>query len=328
MFDRKRRAFIAVLGGAAAPWPLAARAQQGALPVVGFLHTGSAPTRVHLVAAFHQGLAEAGQLVGRHVQIEYRWADDHADRLPALAADLVRRRATVIAAIAEPAVFAAKAATSTIPTVFVVGDDPTRLGLVASLSRPGGNMTGVNLFTIELPAKRLGLLHELVPPASVVAHLVDPNFPLAETMVAEVDAAARILGRQVLVLKAGSESDIDAAFAAMSQARAGGFLCAGPFFNSRRNQIVALAAKLSIPAIYEWRESAAAGGLISYGTSLADGHRLAGVHTGRILKGERPADMPVVQPTKFEMVINLITAKALGLTVPDKLLALADEVIE
>ena len=326
----KRRAFIKLLGGAAAAWPLAARAQQREpMPVVGFLHTGSASTRANLVTAFHQGLQETGQVVGRHFEIEYRWGDDQRDRLPPLAADLVRRQVSVIAASGEPAVFAAKAATSTIPTVFLVGDNPAKMGLVASLARPGGNRTGVNIFSVELQAKRLGLLNELTPPTAVIAHLVDPNFPLAEAMVTEIGAAARVLGRQILVLKTSSESDIDAAFATISQVRAGAVLVgAGPFFNSRRNQIVTLAARLAIPAIYEFRDSAVAGGLVSYGTSLADAHRLLGVYTGRVLKGEKPADMPVVQPTKFEMVINLQTAKALGITIPPGVLAIADEVIE
>jgi putative tryptophan/tyrosine transport system substrate-binding protein len=227
-----------------------------------------------------------------------------------------------------PVVFAARAATSTIPTVFLVGDNPAKMGLVASLARPGGNMTGINMFSVELPAKRLGLLHEMIPSAKVIAHLVDPNFPLAEAMLTDVSAAARTLGRQILVLRTRNEADIDSAFATMSQERAGGFLCAGPFFNSRRNQIVALAARFAIPAIYEWRESALAGGLVSYGTSLSDGHRQIGLYAGRILKGAKPADLPVVQLTKFELVLNLKTARRLGLTIAPDVLTLADEVIE
>jgi putative ABC transport system substrate-binding protein len=325
----KRRQFITLLGGTAAAWPLAARAQQSAMPVIGFLHTGSAATRPHLVAAFRQGLAETGHVEGRNIGIEYRWADDQKDRLPALVADLLRRQVIVIAASGEPAVFAAKYATSTIPTVFIVGDDPAKVGLVASLARPGGNMTGVNLLTIELQAKRLAILHELIPSAAVTAHLVDPTFPLAEAMVAEIGNAARILGRQIVVLKTTSEGDIDAAFAAMEQARAGALLVgAGPFFNSQRHKIVALAARYSIPAIYEFRDSAVVGGLISYGTSLADAHRLIGVYAGRILKGEKPADLPVQQSVKVELVINMNAAKALGLEVPMSLLMRVDEVIE
>jgi len=322
----RRREFISLLGGATA-WPVAAPAQQ-AMPVIGFLHNASSESRRDLLASFLKGLAEIGYIEGRNVAIEYRWAEDQYDRLPSMAAELVRRQATVIAVFTEPAVFAAKAATSTIPTVFLVGDNPAKLGLVASLARPGGNMTGVNIFSAELQAKRVGLLHELIPPDAVIVHLVDPTFPLAEAMVTEVGAAARVLGRQVIVLKVGSESDIDATFATISQAHAGGLFDAGPFFYSRRNQIVALAAKFAIPAIYEWREFPLAGGLMSYGTSLADTYRQVGVYTGRVLKGEKPADLPVVQPTRFELVINLKTAKTLDLTIPDKLLALADEVIE
>jgi putative tryptophan/tyrosine transport system substrate-binding protein len=325
----KRRQFIGLLGGAAA-WPLAARAQPAVLPLVGFLHGGSAGPRTHLVAAFRRGLEETGNFEGRHIGIEYRWADDQIDRLPALALELVQRPVTVIAAVGgEPSAFAAKAATSAIPIVFVVGGDPAKIGLVSSLARPGGNITGVNMFTVELQAKRLGVLHELVAPAVTIAHLVDPNFPPGASMAAEVEVAARMLDRQILLLKTSTENDIDAAFATMRQLRAGALLVgAGPFFNSRRQQIVTLAAHDAIPAIYEFRDSAVAGGLISYGTNLADAFRLVGVYTGRILKGEKPADMPVLQPTKFEMVINLTTAKALNLPIPDKMLAIADEVIE
>jgi putative ABC transport system substrate-binding protein len=329
MLDMKRREFITLLGGAAA-WPLAARAQQPAMPVVGFLHGGSAGTRTHFIAAFHQGLKETGHIEGQHIEIDYRWADDQSDRLAALAVDLVRRQVSVITACGgERDVFAAKAATSKIPIVFIVGGDPVKAGFVASLGRPGGNLTGVNMFSVELQAKRLGILHELIPPTMVIANLVDPNFPPTEAAVAEMEAAARILGRQILVLRTSSESDIDAAFATILQVRAGALLVGpGPFFNTRRNQIVALAARHAIPAIYEFRDAAAIGGLVSYGTSLVDAYRLVGVYTGRILKGEKPADLPVVQPTKFELVINLKTAKALGLEVPPSLLAIADEVIE
>jgi putative tryptophan/tyrosine transport system substrate-binding protein len=260
----------------------------------------------------------------------YRWADDQSNRLPALAVDLARRQVSVITTCGgERDVFAAKAATSKIPIVFNVGSDPVKAGFVASLGRPGGNLTGVNMFSVEMQAKRLGVLHELIPPTMVIANLVDPNFPPTEAAVAEVETAARILGRQILVLKTSSESDIDAAFATIMQVRAGALLVGpGPFFITRRNQIVALAARHAIPAIHEFRDAAKAGGLVSYGTSLVDAYRLVGVYTGRILKGEKPADLPVVQPTKFELVINLKTAKALGLEVPPSLLAIADEVIE
>jgi putative ABC transport system substrate-binding protein len=325
----RRREFVTLLGGAAA-WPIAARAQHAATPVGGVLLGGAAATRTHLLAAFREGLEKTGYVENRNVAIEYRWADDHNDRLPALAVELVRRQVTVIATVGgEPSTFAAKAATSSIPIVFLAGDDPVKAGLVTSLSRPGGNITGVNMFTIELQAKRLGLLHELISPDLVIAHFVDPNFPPAETMTAEVEKAARALKRQVLLLRTSSESDIDAAFATSVQARAGAILVgAAPFFNSRRNQIVALAARHAIPAMYEFRDSAMAGGLVSYGTDLRDAYRQAGVNTGRILKGEKPADLPVQQPTRFELVINLKTAKALGLTIPPGVLAIADEVIE
>jgi putative ABC transport system substrate-binding protein len=324
----KRREFITLLGGAAAR-PMVARAQQGALPVIGFLHTGSAATRSHLVAAFNNGLAETGHASGRNVEIVYRWGEDQRERLPALVADLVRRQVSVIAVSGEPAVFAVKAAGSTIPTVFIVGDDPSKVGLVTSLARPGGSMTGVNLLSIELQAKRLGILHELIPPPVVIGHLMDPNFPLAEGVVTEVNAAARTLGRHILVLKTSDPGEIDTAFEALVQARAGALLVgAGPFFNSRRSQIVALAERSAIPAIYEFRDAAIAGGLISYGTSLTDAHRLLGVYSGRILRGERAADLPVQQSVKVEMVINLKTAKALGLSFPITLLGRADDVIE
>jgi putative ABC transport system substrate-binding protein len=326
----KRREFITLLSSAAAAWPLRARAQKRALPVVGFLHGGSAGTRAALVAAFREGLRETGFVEGQNVVIEYSWADDQNGRLPALAADLVREQVAVIAAVGgEPSAFAAKAATSSIPIVFIAGSDPVTAGLVASMARPGGNITGVNMFTIELQAKRLGLLNELIPPAAVIAHFVDPNFPPSDSIANEVERAARATGRQMIVLKTSSEHDIDAAFATILQMQAGALLVgAGPFFNSRRNQIVALAARHAIPAIYEFRDSALAGGLMSYGTSLADAYRQSGVYTGRILKGEKPAEIPVLQPTKFELVINLKTARTLGLTIPPGVLAIADEVIE
>jgi putative tryptophan/tyrosine transport system substrate-binding protein len=332
MLDLRRREFITLLGSAGllcAAKVRRARARQP-MPVIGFLHGGSAATRSRLVAGFRQGLKESGLVEGRDVAIEYRWADDQNDRLSALAGDLVRTQVSVIAAVGgEASVFAARAATSTIPIVFIAGGDPLKAGFVASLARPGANVTGVNMFTIELQAKRLGILHELVPSTNMIAHLVDPNFPPAETIVAEVETAARNLGRQIVLLKTSSESDIDDAFASILQVRAGALLVgAGPFFNGRRGQIVALAARHAIPAIYELRDSALAGGLVSYGTSLADAYRLAGVYSGRILKGEKPTEMPVIQPTKFELVVNLKTAKTLSIDIPDKLLAIADEVIE
>jgi putative tryptophan/tyrosine transport system substrate-binding protein len=330
MFGMRRREFITLLGGSALAWPLKTRAQQTAAPVIGFLHGGSPGTRLPLVAAFREGLKETGYVEGDNVIIKYVWADDQNGRLPALAADLVRSQVAVIAAVGgEPTAFAAKIATSSIPIVFIAGGDPVTAGLVANMARPGGNITGVNMFTVELQAKRLGLLHELIPSASTIALLVDPNFPPSDLIANEVERAAHVIGRQVIVLKTRSEPDIDAAFATMLQINAGALLVgAGPFFNSRRNQIVTLAAHHAIPAIYEFRDSALAGGLMSYGTSLADAYRHSGVYAGRILKGEKPAEIPVLQPTKFELVINLKTAKALRLTIPPGVLAIADEVIE
>jgi len=325
----QRREFITLLGGAAA-WPLAARAQQPAMPVIGFLHVGSPDALSHLVTAFRQGLKEVGYFEGQNVAIEFRWAEGHYDRLPALAADLVRRQVAVIITGGGDAPAAiAKAATATIPIVFNVGSDPSKTGLVASLSRPGGNITGVNILTTELAAKRLGLLNDLVPAGSVIAYIVNPNFPATESNVKEVETAARAIGRQILLLKATNEKDIDAAFVAISEMRSRALLVGSdPFFTSRRDQFVALAARYAVPTIYEQREFAVAGGLMSYGTSLTDSYRQMGNYVGRILKGEKPADLPVVQSVKFELVINLKTAKALGLTLPSGLLSIADEVIE
>jgi ABC-type uncharacterized transport system substrate-binding protein len=326
----RRREFITLLGGAAVAWPLAARAQQPVMPVVGFLHVASADRFPHVVAAFRQGLRDIGFVEGQNLAIEFRWADGQYERLPSLAADLVGRQvAAIVTGGGPPSAFAAKSATATIPIVFNVGTDPVILGLVASLSRPGGNATGVNIFTTELEAKRLGLLHELIPPASVIAHLVNPTYPPTEANVREVEGAAHLIGRQILLLKAVSESDIDAAFATMLQMRVEAILVgADPFFNSRRDQIVGLAARHALPAVYEQREFALAGGLMSYGTSLADAYRQQGAYAGRILKGEKTADLPVMQLSRFELVINLKAAKALGLEVPATLLARADEVIE
>jgi putative ABC transport system substrate-binding protein len=323
-----RRDFLSALSGTAFAWPLAAHAQPPAAPVVGFLHGNSPNERTHLVAAFRQGLKETGFVDGQNLVIEYRWANSQIDQLPSLASDLMRR-AAVIAAMGEPAAFAAKAATSTIPIVFIVGSDPVKTGLVESLARPGANMTGLNFFSIELQIKRLSLLHELIPSGLIIVNVFDPNLPLVDALIAEVEGAAHSLGRPIKFLKVSSERDIDAAFAIILQVQAGGIIVGpSPFFTSRRNQLIALAARQSVPAIYEWREYPVDGGLISYGANLEDAYRQSGVYTGRILHGERPAEMPVAQPTKFEMVINLKTAKALGLKVPPTLLATADEVIE
>ena len=325
----KRRAFISLLGGATAAWPLAARAEQTALPVIGYLNNGSPESDASRLTGLRRGLNETGYVEGRNVVIEYRWAGNQANRLPALAADLVRLRVAVLVAAGPPSTFAAKAATTSIPIVFSVAADPVQLGLVASLNRPGGNLTGFNGFNNELGAKGLALLHELVSNTATVGFLENPNNPIFELTTRDVLAAAPVLGLKVQILKASTDREIDAAFASLVQARTGALLVGGDvFFNSRIEQLVALAASHAIPTMYQVPEFVVAGGLISYGSSLIDGYRQVGLYTGRILKGEKPADLPVVQPTKFQLVINLKTAKALGLTVPDKLLAVADEVIE
>ena len=325
----KRRDFITLVGGAAA-WPLAVRAQQTAIPVVGFLHAGSPEPNVNFVVAFRTGLGKTGYVEGQNLAIEFRWAAGQDARLPEMAADLVRRQvAAIVTPASTPAALAAKAATTTIPIVFTTGGDPISLGLVASLNRPGGNATGVAFMTVELTAKRLSLLHELVPGAARVIALVDPNYALAEAIIKDLQEARATLGLQVEILYAGTAREIDAAFATMVQKRADALLMtASPFFTNRRVQIVTLATRHALPVLYDIREFAEAGGLMSYGPSFRDIYQQAGIYTGRILKGERPADLPVVQPTKFELVINLKTAKALGLQIPDKLLAIADEVIE
>jgi len=326
----QRRKFLTLLGGAAAAWPLSAHAQQPGMPVIGFLGVSSHGSTHNLLAAFYRGLKRAGYVEGQNVLIEYRWAEGQYDRLPILAAELVQQQVTVIVATGGslPAL-AAKAATTAIPIVFSSGNDPIEAGLVANLNRPGGNVTGASFFTTVLEAKRLELLHNVVPNVGVIALLVNPNNGNADVQVRDAQGASSRLGIQPIVLSASNESEIDTAFATLVRERARGLLVASDaFFFSRRDQLVALAARHAVPAIYQLREFAAAGGLMRYGTSVVEAYHEAGVYTGRILNGEKPADLPVIQSTKFELVINLKTAKALGVTVPPSLLAIADEVIE
>ena len=324
-----RREFITLLGGAAT-WPLAARAQQAAIPVIGLLNGRSIDDAAYLVAALRQGLNEAGYVEGQNVAIEYRWADGHYDRMPAMAADLVRRQVALIAALGDPSPFVAKAATATIPIVFLSGSDPVRRGMVVSLNRPGGNMTGVSVVTGVLVGKRMQLLREVVPTAAVFAMLVNPNNPNAETDTQDAKEAAQTLGLQLRILNASNDRDFDAVFATLVQLRPSALIVGSdPFLNSRsEQQLVALAARHAVPAIYNYRESVKAGGLMSYGTSLVDGWRLAGVYASKILGGAKPADLPIQNAVKVELVINLNTVKTLGLTFPLPLLGRADEVIE
>jgi putative ABC transport system substrate-binding protein len=326
----KRREFITLLGGAAVAWPLAARAQQPPMPVIGFLHGASPSYLGQFVDALRKGLNEAGYVEGQNLAIEYRWAEGHYDRLAMLAADLVDRRVAVVLAMGgtDPA-RAAKAATSTIPVVFVSAADPVRTGLVASLNRPGGNVTGVSLIAAALDEKKMGLLHELVPKASVIAGLINPNYPRAKMQASEVQETARHLGVKAVILTAATDDEIDVAFASATRQGTGAMLVSSdPFFNSRSGRFVEQAARYSMPVIYPQREYVRGGGLISYGPDFSDGYRNGGVYVGKILKGAKPAELPVMQPTKFELVLNLKTAKTLGIEPPPTLLAIADEVIE
>ena len=325
----KRREFITLLGGAAAAWPLAAGAQQPAMPVIGYLSSLGQAISVRFDAAFRQGLSDMGYFEGQNVSVEYRWITERYDALPAMAADLVQRQATVIFALGPPAVLAAKAASGTVPIVFVTGADPLKFGFVASFNKPGGNITGIWMVLTALAEKRLQLMHDLLPKAELIGLLINPTSPVAEPQKREAQAAAHVLGVKLTVLSAVTENDFDQVFASLAQQRADAlFVSADPFFASKREHLVALAAQHAMPTTYEFREFVEAGGLMSYGTVLSDGYYKGGNYVGKVLKGTKPADLPVEQVDKFELVINLKTAKTLGLTVPDKLVALADEVIE
>jgi putative ABC transport system substrate-binding protein len=326
----RRRAFITLLGGAAAAWPLVARSQESPIPVIGFIRNTTRDDSADLLKAMHQGLTQTGYVEGRNVAVEYRFADNQLDRLPTMAADLVRRQVAVIVAGGDASSFAAKAATTTIPIIFSTGFDPIEIGLVTSLSRPGGNVTGVSFFsTLGTAAKRLDLLDQLMPKDAIIAYLRNPNSPTGEPELGEVEHAAHSLGRQILILSAGSERELEPALASLAQHRPVALLVSGhSLFTGLRKRLVVLTARQALPTMHYLREFTATGGLMSYGASVTDAYRQAGIYAGRILKGEKPGDLPVMLPTKFELVINVKTAKALGLEIPDKLLALADEVIE
>jgi putative tryptophan/tyrosine transport system substrate-binding protein len=326
----QRREFIKAIAGSAVAWPLAAKAQQPTMPVVGFINAAAAQDYKRQLAAFLKGLGETGYIEGHNVTIEYRWAEGNNDRLPALTADLIGRQVAVIAATSTPAALAAKAATASVPIVFEIGSDPIQLGLVTSLSRPGGNVTGVTSLAVEVAQKRLELLHQLFPTASVMALLVNPAEPtIAKATASEVLVAARTFGLEVHVLNASSESDFDEVFSKLVQLKASALIISGgPFFVSHREQLAALTLRHAVPAVFPYREFAAAGGLLTYGSDIADSYRLAGIYTGRILKGDKPAELPVQQAAKVELSINLKTAKTLGITVPNTLIGRADEVFE
>jgi putative ABC transport system substrate-binding protein len=325
----RRREFIAILGGAVGVCPLIARAQQPTMPAVGFLSPSGSVALRQQIAALKEGLKQSGYIEGQSVTLEPRFGEGRFDRLPALASELVRRQVSVIVVSSSAGVRAAKQATTTIPIIFSIGEDPVKLGFVASLNRPGGNITGVYQFTAGLEAKRLGLLHEMIPNTKTIAVLINPNYAAAEAQLRDVQEAASRLSVQLIVLRANAEKDFEPAFTSLVQQKAGALLvCGSPFFNVKREQLAVLAARHAVPAIYEWRDYAMAGGLMSYGSDLADAYHQAGVYAGRILKGEKPADLPVVQVAKFEFVINLSTAKALGIEVPPNLAARADAIIE
>jgi putative tryptophan/tyrosine transport system substrate-binding protein len=325
----QRREFITLIGGSAAAWPLSARAQQSSIPVIGYLESASQGQFSDLIPAFRKGLSETGYTDGQNVRIEYRWAEGQYDRLPTLTAELVRGNPALIFTTAFNSAQAAKAVTTTVPIVFVSGPDPVQLGLVASLNRPGGNLTGVTLFTSTVVAKRLQLLRELLPEATTFAFIVNPGNTRADSDIQEMETAARALGRQIVVAKAGTDRDFETVFETLALRSIQALVIGGdPFFNSQAQQLVALAGRYAIPTIYPLNEFAAVGGLMSYGSSISDAYRQAGIYAGRILKGAKPADLPVMQPTRFELAINLKTAKSLGLAVPPTLLAQADEVIE